>query len=291
MQKLKDLIIEYTGNRAIAAMDAERFHSPEQFLKQAAKLEPKMRWAYNNPSKSEYLYGEIVPSLSSDDGEGTTYAYVYLPQFPHEDPDGTEANLFQLNAYTVLRELFEAKPDEWIFDFRGHSGGLIGIFMRFISLFMPKHYVVHTKDTRDKSESSSSSSSSLRGLADEKGSHVRFVFSSGRFRMFSRRRMVIDTKVDHYGEFAGIGPAHILVDEITGSCGEFMALLLRLNLKKALIYGTHTIGAMTIPDVIAMDGYVLSIPTAVLHIDGQPHTTIKPDLTEIPPEIQAVLPY
>lgn len=289
-QKLKELIIEYTGNRKIAAMDASSYHSPEQFLKWAAREEPKMRWAYNNPTKSEYLYGELVPTPLAD-GRPGQIAYIYLPQFPYEDPNGDEARLFQLNAYTVLNELYEAKPDEWVFDFRGHSGGLIGVFMGFISLFMPDHYVVLTKDIKPKSDGTSSSSSSgARGLSDERGSRVRFVFSAGHFRMFSRRKMVLDSEIEHYGAFRDIGPTHILVDDVTGSCGEFMALLLRLNLKKATIYGTKTIGAMTIPDVIVVDGYVLSVPTAVLHVDGTPRTTIEPDETTIPSHIQAIIP-
>jgi hypothetical protein len=267
IEELKVALVTRLGSKAIDDLDTSRIPSPEMFLRRAAALDNGFSWNFHNPTRAENLYGEMIMAEKKT-------AYVYMPQFPLEDPLSEPASIFINNCYTVLKALEEDGPEEWVFDFRGHSGGLIYIFMSFAGLFIRGEYVVKFKSLREGSK-----------IKDK------MVFKDGKMDLFSGKTLAMKVNIAHYGEFSEISePVYILVDELTGSCGELMAVILRHNLVNSNIYGKPTIGALSMPFTIHSHGFTIMLPRSVVFFDGVAKLKIDPEFPAIPKNILDIIP-
>lgn len=187
------------------------------------------------------------------------YAYITIPQIDHENNAEYYSRAIAYRAMKIIAELATKKPEGWIIDLRGNTGGII------------EYFIISICQIVDEFE--------LLGY-DKYGNVGATVKSDGStFKLEMDGETVISVEFPFKTniKFKNI---YVLIDKHTASAAELLAILLR-KYKGAKICGERSYGIVSLMQSTTFNDCTFTYPVYKIMFDnGADH--IEPDIQGIP---------
>lgn len=245
MEKFKSISLdkykhEYDANKYLSIMHFVYVNRYSEFLK----------IPYNNENCIFLPLGKITPN---------NYAYVSIPHMDYENYEEYNSRAIVYRTMKIIAELAKNKPQGWVIDLRGNTGGIIEYFIASICQIVDKFELIgYDKDNNPAAYIKSDGDIFTLEMDGEIVVRVEYPFK---------------TNI----KFENI---YVIIDNNTASAAEILTILLR-KYKNAKVCGERSYGIVSLMQSTMYNDFTFTYPAFRIEFDNGAEF-IVPDIDGIP---------